>query len=172
MEVTLKNSITNRKGLTAGLLVMAFFLFAAISVPAQEHPEHPSKDTTKKEHPEHPSKGEASAVTVDQMALAIADYVNSDAKLKGGFFFVYDATTKKPLQLTLDKVHKEKLSQVGENLYFACSDFKEAGGKMYDLDFFMQSVDGNLTVTELIIHKEEGKPRYQWSEENGMWKRK
>ena len=166
------NLITNFKKLTAGLLVMAFFLFAAISVPAQEHPEHPKKDEPKKEHPEHPAKAEAAAVTVDQMALAITDYVNSDAKLKGGFFFVFDATTKKPLQLTLDKVHKEKLSQVGENLYFACSDFKEAGGKMYDLDFFMKSVDGKLTVTELMIHKEEGKPRYQWMEENGMWKRK
>ncbi len=168
----MKNSITNRKGLTTGLLVMAFFLFAAISVRAQEHPEHPSKDKEKKEHPEHPSKDQAGAVTVDQMAQAISDYVNSDAKLKGGFFFVFDATTKKPLQLTLDKVHKEKLSQVSENLYFACSDFKEAGGKVYDLDFFMKSVDGKLTVTELMIHKEEGKPRYQWVEEGGMWKRK
>lgn len=165
----MKNPINYFKGLTAGLLVMAFFLFAAISVPAQEHPEHPSKEKEKKEQP---SKDEASAVTVDQMAQAISDYVNADAKLKGGFFFVYDATSKKPLQLSLDKVHKEKLSQVGDNLYFACSDFKEAGGKMYDLDFFMQSVDGKLTVTELMIHKEEGKPRYQWSEENGMWKRK
>ena len=148
-------------------MVMVFFLFAAIPVPAQEHPEHPSKDKK-----EHPKEGEASAVTVDQMAMAIADYVNSDAKLKGGFFFIYDATAKKPLQLSLDKIHKEKLSQVGENLYFACSDFKDAGGKVYDLDFFMESVDDKLTVTELMIHKEEGKPRYQWFEEGGMWKRK
>ena len=162
----MKNSINSFSGITAGLLVLAFFMFAAISVPAQEHPEHPSKDK------EHPTKAEGTTVTVDQMALAITDYVNSDAKLKGGFFFVYDASTKKPLQLTLDKVHKEKLSQVGENLYFACSDFKEAGGKMYDLDFFMQSVNGQLTVTELMIHKEEGKPRYSWFEEAGMWKRK
>lgn len=168
----MKNSITNHKGLAVGLLVMAFFLFASVSVSAQEHPEHPTKDKAKKEHPEHPSKNQASAVTVDQMAQAITDYVDADSKLKGGFFFVYDATAKKPLQLTLDKVHKEKLSQVGENLYFACSDFKEAGGKTYDLDFFMKSVDGKLTVSEVMIHKEEGKPRYQWTEENGMWKRK
>ena len=168
----MKNAVISLKGLTAGLMVLALFLFAAIPAPAQEHPEHPSKDTTKKEHLEHPSDDAASAVTVEMMAMAITDYVNSDAKLNGGFFFVYDATTKKPLQLTLAKVHKEKLSQVGENLYFACSDFKETGGKTYDLDFFMQSVDGTLTVSEVIIHKEEGKPRYSWIEEAGMWKRK
>ncbi|MGH8015308.1 MAG: hypothetical protein ACREBV_03870 [Candidatus Zixiibacteriota bacterium] len=164
---------SNKTGAIAcGLLVTTFFIFAAIPLSAQEHPEHPSKDQPKKEDPEHPSKDAAAAVTVDQMAMAITDYVNSDAKLKGGFFFVYDATSKKPLQLTLDKVHKERLSQVGENLFFACSDFKDPAGKVYDLDFFMQSVDGKLTVSEVIIHKEEGKPRYQWSEENGLWKRK
>jgi len=168
----LKNQFNNFKRLTTGLLVMAFLLFAAVSVPAQEHPEHPSKDKPKKEHPEHPSKDAASAVTVDQMAAAITDYATADATLKGGFFFVYDATTKKPLQLTLAKVHKEKLSQVGENLYFACSDFKEAGGKTYDLDFFMKSFNDRLKVTEIMIHKEEGQPRYSWYEEAGMWKRK
>lgn len=171
-EVALKNSITTWRGLAMGLLTLAFFSFAAISVSAQEHPEHPTKEKPKTEHPEHPSNEQAVAVTVDQMAQAITDYVNSDAVLKGGFFFVYDASTKKPLQLTLDKVHKERLSQVGENLFFACSDFKGAGGKMYDLDFFMKSKDGKLKVTELMIHKEEGKPRYSWYEEEGVWKRK
>ncbi len=149
------------------LLAVVFMFFAVRFTVAQEHPEHPAK-----EHPEHPSKGKATAVTVDQMAESITDYVAADAKLKGGFFFVYDATTKKPLQLTLAKVHKEKLSQVGDNLFFACSDFKEAGGKTYDLDFFMKSVDGQLTVSEVMIHKEEGQPRYAWYEEAGMWKRK
>ncbi len=139
--------------LLAGVLSAALF--------AQEHPEHPSD-----------RKPRGSEVTAEQMAKAITDYVNADAKLKGGYFLVYDTASKKTLQLSLDKVHEDRLSQVGDNLFFACSDFKETGGKMFDLDFFMKSVDGDLTVTEIMIHKEDGKPRYQWYEESDIWKRK
>jgi len=128
---------------------------------AQEHPEHPTK-----------KKPAGPKVTTNQMAQAITDYVSTDTKLKGGYFLVNDAAAKKTLQLTLDKVHKERVSQIGDNLYFACSDFKESGGKMYDLDFFMKSVGGDLQVTEIMIHKEDGNPRYQWYEEGGIWKRK
>jgi hypothetical protein len=61
---------------------------------------------------------------------------------------------------------------VGEGLYFACSDFKATDGKTYDLDFFMKDSDAGLAVTEIMIHKEEGNPRYSWYEEGGIWKRK
>lgn len=154
-----------------GLLVMmtaiAFALFSGPAIYAQEHPsEHPTK--AKKVA----SETKVSTVTVDQMAAAITAYISTDSELKGGFFLCYDASAKKPLQLTLDKVHKERLSQVGENLFFACSDFKSASGKMYDLDFFMESKDGQLAVTEIMIHKEDGKPRYSWLEKDGVWTRK
>jgi hypothetical protein len=61
---------------------------------------------------------------------------------------------------------------VGENLYFACSDFNADGGKVYDLDFFMEAQEHKLVVTEVMIHKEDGTPRYSWYEEDGVWKRK
>jgi len=154
-------------GLLALLVTVAFALLSVPAIYAQEHPtEHPTK--AKKEKPE----AKVSTVTVDQMAAAITSFISSDSKLKGGFFFVYDASAKKTLQLTLDKVHTERLSQVGENLFFACSDFKSAGKEVYDLDFFMESKDGKLAVTEIMIHKEDGKPRYSWSEKGGVWSRK
>jgi len=154
-----------------GLLVMmtaiAFALLTGPAIYAQEHPEHPTK--VKKENL---TRAEVSAVTVDQMSAAITAYISTDSELKGGFFLCYDASAKKPLQLTLDKVHQERLSQVGDNLFFACSDFKSSGGKVYDLDFFMESKDGQLAVTEIMIHKEDGKPRYSWVEKDGVWNRK
>ena len=154
-----------------GLLVMITAIaFALLSGPAIYAQEHPSEHPTKKKKVTTETK--VSAVTVDQMTQAITDYISSDAKLKGGFFFVYDASAKKTLQLTLDKVHTERLSQVGDNLFFACSDFKSAGKEMYDLDFFMESKDGQLAVTEIMIHKEDGKPRYSWLEKDGVWTRK
>jgi len=44
---------------------------------------------------------------------------------------------------------------------------------MYDLNFFMKAdQEGNLKVGEVMIHKEDGQPRYTWFEENGIWKPK
>jgi len=131
---------------------------------AQEHPEHPTKPASKTSaEPE---------LTKETLALAITNYVKKDSDTKGGYFLIYDGKAKKPLALTLTKVHQDKLSKVGEGLYFACSDFKATDGKTYDLDFFMKDTDGNLAVTEIMIHKENGSPRYAWYEEGGIWKRK
>jgi hypothetical protein len=106
------------------------------------------------------------------MAEAIESYIKNDAALKGGYFFVYDTKSKAPLMLSLDKVHQDKLAQVSDGLYFACTDFKTMDGKTYDLDFFMKATESGLHVSEVMIHKEEGIPRYSWVEEGGLWKRK
>jgi hypothetical protein len=137
-----------------------------------EHPEHPDKATAaKQEHPEHPEhpKAAAAVVTKETMAEAITGYINKDTALKGGFFCVYDTKANAPLALKLDKVHQDKLSKVSDGLYFACCDFKTADGKMYDLDFFMKSTEDGLQVSEVAVHKEAGKPRYGWVENNGVW---
>jgi len=138
-----------------GLIV----LFNAVISSAGEHPEHPM---------EHPS--ESAKVDTEAIATAITDYVATDAKLKGEYFLIYDPVSKSPLLLTLTKVHKDRLSKVGEDLYFACSDFKEKEGKVFDLVFFLRPEHGELKVTEIMIHKVEGKPRYEWYEEKGVWK--
>jgi hypothetical protein len=126
------------------------------------------------EHPEEAAKAERAEVSVTQemMAKAIEDYITKDSALKGGYFTVYDAQANVPLALKLDKVHQDKLAKVSEGLYFACSDFKATNGKMYDLDFFMKATDSGLEVSEVMIHKEAGNPRYGWVEEDGVWTRK
>lgn len=135
---------------------------APIKITAQEHPkEHP------KEHPQ-----DKAALNPETLAEEIEQYVNNESKLKGGYFLLYDEKSKTPLVLTLDKVHKDKLSKVGDDNYFACSDFKGTDGKNYDLDFFMKKSDSGLIVTELTVHKVNGAPRYTWFEEEGLWKRK
>ena len=70
---------------------------------------------------------------------------------------------KTTLELKLDKVHKERLSRIKDDVYFACADFKNSDGVIYDLDIFMEgaSVD-ELTVNEVIVHKQDGKARYGW----------
>ena len=127
------------------------------------------------EHPEHPTKGKAeqtSKVDKESMSVAIKSYIADDTELKGGFFLIFDSKSEKPLALKLAKVHEERLSKVGENLYFACSDFNNTDGQVFDLDFFMEEVEDKLVVTKVLIHKEDGKPRYTWYEDNGLWKTK
>ncbi|MBI4041869.1 MAG: hypothetical protein HY391_00170 [Deltaproteobacteria bacterium] len=115
----------------------------------------------------------ATVVTQNDLARAIEGYIQRDSELKGGSFLLIDPKTRKPLQLKLDHVHTERLSVVSDNLYFACVDFKTAAGSTYDVDFFLKGTKGaDLAVTEIMVHKENGKERYTWmQDENGFWKK-
>ena len=103
------------------------------------------------------------------LALSIENYIQHDINLKGGFF-VYDKNNKAILDLTLLKIHKERLSNIGGDTYFACADFNASNGKIYDLDIFMtgKSQD-NLDITEINVHKENGNARYLWENKQGIW---
>jgi hypothetical protein len=129
---------------------------------AQEHPgEHPQ---------EHPAGTKKSGLSTNDLAEAIQNYVKREAALKGGFFLVYDKGADRTLTLTLERVHRERLSRVAADTYFACADFKSAEGKTYDLDVFMRGPSKDaLEVTEISVHKEDGKERYNWVERNGVW---
>ena len=147
-------------------IALLSFVFGTSAL-AQEHPEHPKTEKAKQEHPEHPESGHE--MTLDTLAEAITSYIQNDAKLKGGAFLVVDPQTKAVLQLQLVKVHKERLATLGDGVYFACTDMKATDGTVYDLDFFMQQTDHGIQTTEVAIHKQAGKPRYNWKEENGKW---
>ena len=139
---------------------------------AQEHPsEHPKEHPS--EHPEHPAKESKNVISADNLADALESYVNADSKLKGGYFLVLDDKTDSVLKLRLKKIHKDRLSGIGKNTYFACADFVTEKGKVYDLDLFMSGkTSENLIITEVTVHKENGKSRYSWYEKRGIWKRK
>ena len=103
------------------------------------------------------------------MAKAIEGFVEADIILRGAIL-VIDPKTDTVLKLKLDKVHKERLSHIGEDIYFACADFNAENGKVYDLDIFLHGTNtDNLTVTEISVHKEDGTARYGWIEEDGIW---
>ena len=121
------------------------------------------------EHPEHPTTTKEPQLTVEELAISIEHYIQNDVNLKGKFF-VYDKNKKEILTLTLTKIHKERLSNIGGDTYFACADFSASNGNIYDLDIFMtgKSQD-NLVVTEINVHKENGTARYLWENQNGIW---
>ena len=151
--------------------IILFTVFLSSLLVSQEHP-------TKSKKTEHPTTTitpqivQGEKITYQNLALAIESFVEADINLRGAFL-VIDPTTNEVLKLDLEKVHKERLSHIGDDVYFACADFNADNGKVYDLDIFLQGKNtDNLTVTEISVHKEDGEARYGWVEEDGIWIKK
>ncbi len=145
------------------MLILSLFLMANLPVISCKKNEHPA------EHPKETAVKEQ--ITKDELADAIETYVDKEASENDSYFIAFDDKTGKELKLTLDKVHRKRLSRIGEDNYFACADFKTQEGKVYDLDVFMTGQDkDSLTFSKFMVHKEAGKERYTWYEEDGVWK--
>jgi cytochrome b involved in lipid metabolism len=146
-------------------LISMVFLISFQSLAAEHPGEHPSVK---------PSAGEArKPLTKEEMSAAIQSYIEQEAKKNGGYYEIYDSLQNKNLFLKLKKIHDDRLSHIGNDVYFFCVDLVDKDGKVYDLDFFMKrGPGGDLNVTEVTIHKQEGKERYTWYEEKGIWKKR
>ena len=141
-------------------VAIALFFTPAALVSAAEHPEHP----------EHPQKGKAGKKQVSKSDISAGIKKNIDAETKkssdGKFHVKYQS---QDLALDLIRVHDDRLSDLGGGKYFACVDMKATDGKTYDIDFFLTGQPGTMTVTETAVHKIDGKPLYDWKEDNGKW---
>ena len=139
---------------------IVILLFAAVVslgfAVAQEHPEHPTN-----------KKAAKKGYTVDDLDKAIRAAIA--AKETNGIYQLKDGD--KTWDLKLDKVHRERLSRIDESTYFACTDFMSSDNHTVDVDFFMKDDGGKLVMTDATLHKVDGKPRYNWKEENGYWVR-
>ena len=153
-------------------LSVALFFAPAATILAQEHPEHPKKSTEPpKQGPEHPKKGGAEKqVSTADISAGIRKNIDAQSKkgADGKFRVKYEG---QDLALDLVKVHDDRLQDLGGGKYFACVDMKATDGKTYDIDFFLTGQPGKMKVTETSVHKVDGKPLYNWKEENGMWQK-
>jgi hypothetical protein len=153
------------------ITAVTFFLAPVLPLGAQEHPtEHPTKKEG--EHPEHPEKGKGQKkdVTMAEISSGIKNHIETKSKSAsdGKFHAMHEG---KDIALTLVKVHEDRLQSLGGGKYFACVDMKAADGTTYDIDFFLTGKPGDMRVTETSVHKVNGKPLYNWKEENGNWKK-
>mgnify|MGYP001250434606 FL=1 len=151
-------------------ILLTVCIFSIVSAQG-EHPtgskkaEHPTATIT-------PQIVQGEKITLQNLARAIESFVEADINLRGAFL-VIDPSTNEVLKLNLEKVHKERLSHVGDDVYFACADFNADDGKVYDLDIFLRGTNTDeLTVTEITVHKEDGQARYGWLEQDGVWIKK
>jgi hypothetical protein len=145
---------------------IALFFTPATALFSQEHPEHA-------EHPkaggEQPKKGGAAKqVSTADISAGIKKNIEIESKKSsdGKFHAKYEG---QDLALALVKVHDDRLQDLGGGKYFACVDMDGTDGKTYDIDFFLTGQPGKMKVTETSVHKIDGKPLYNWKEENGKW---
>lgn len=93
----------------------------------------------------------------EKVGDSIETYVKQDSSLKGGFL-IYDEKEEKLLNLKYDHVHKGvKKTESGQ--YFACVDFVDENKNTYDLDFYVDKEGENLYISNIVIHKINGKDR-------------
>src|SRR6476661_3468693 len=151
---------------------VALLLSPVVRLSAQEHPRAPQQSqsqqvpqTTKGAPQAAMMQGSMSDVS-DGLKKFISGYAAKSPDNK--FHMPYN---RKDLALDLVKVHDDRFSSLGGNKYFACVDMKGADGKIYDIDFLMVVKPAKLTVTETSVHKVNGKPLYNWKQENGVWKK-
>jgi hypothetical protein len=132
-----------------------------VAIFSQEHPEHP----------EHPKTGGAEKrVSTADISAGIKTNIETETKKSsdGKFHVKHEG---QDLALDLIKVHDDRLSDLGGGKYFACVDMKGTDGKTYDIDFFLTGQPSKMKVTETSVHKIDGKPLYNWKEENGKWRK-
>ena len=72
-----------------------------------------------------------------------------------GIFDIYDEITEEDLELVFLQIH-DPVRQIGDDVYFACTDFKVKNNeeKVYDIDFWLREENGYLKVFQTKIHKE------------------
>ena len=150
-----------RVSIRYGWVATAALLFGAWTAEAQTHGSHST----------HERRNEVSEVpTATDVADAVEDYIRHDAKMKGGYFLVFDSVRQIPLALTLERVRENGLRVIDDREYFTCTDFKSSDGTTYDLDIFMKGSDkDHLEVAAISVHKENDALRYDWSDRDGVW---
>jgi hypothetical protein len=148
--------IVRRLIIAAGIVL---FSASTTLVFSQEHPEHPTKGAG-----EHAKK----QVSTADISAGIKKNIDAETKKSSDDKF-HVKHEGQDLALDLIRVHDDRLQDLGDGKYFACVDMKGTDGKTYDIDFFLTGQPGKMKVTETSVHKIDGKPLYNWKEENGKW---
>jgi len=95
---------------------------------------------------------------------AINSYIEKKVEAEGNIFRIYDPKSQYTgLALNFVKIH-DPVREIGDGQYFACSDFSVKGknDKLYDIDFWLNELDGRLIVTQTQIHKEPALKGNKW----------
>ncbi|MFZ9187173.1 MAG: transglutaminase-like domain-containing protein [Algoriphagus sp.] len=113
-------------------------------------------------NPESAEKQAKAPLAISEIEQEIKNYISRTTQENAGFFPVKDENHD--LKMKLVRVHTEYLSNLGPNSHFACVDLVDESGDVYDVDFFMEGMPGNMDITQTSVHKLNGKPYYSWKQ--------
>lgn len=142
-----------------------------------EHPggavEHPGTEEQKPAEGgegsslETPDQEQATKEKTEFNAQEIKDamlaHIQSKVEPNKGVLKIYDEKVSQILRLKFVKIH-DPVRKIEGKGYFACTDFEVSGeaGKLYDLDFWLVPLNGQLAVTDTKIHKEPVGKKGAW----------
>ena len=113
-------------------------------------------------HKEKSFSEKVSNVVTADIQAGIEKHIEKQTKLGDGYFKM--AFKDEELNLKLVRVHTEYLANLSPLQHFACVDLASTDGHVYDVDFFLSSDVGEMTVTETTVHKTNGQPLYVWKQ--------
>ncbi len=94
----------------------------------------------------------------------IRAHIARETEAGEGYFQFRDG--EQELKLKLVRVHTEYLANLGPGKFFACVDLADVSGDVFDVDFFLEGTPGDMRVTELTLHKLNGRPFYSWKQQS------
>ncbi len=100
---------------------------------------------------------------VEDIKDAMLKHISAKADVDG-IFHLRDDKTGEILTLRFVKIH-DPVRKINDSTYFACTDFHVVGEpkKLYDIDFWMNPVTGELKIYDTKVHKEPRKSLlYGW----------
>lgn len=104
--------------------------------------------------------------TAEGLRGTIRSHIAHQEKLQGAFAVV-DERTGDLRRLELVRVH-ERVGKTGD-YYYSCTDMTDVKtGDLLDLDFDIEDKAGDLQVVDIRIHKDNGKPRYTYDNNDNM----
>ena len=101
-----------------------------------------------------PFEAQPTQFYAEDIKAAMAEHIQS-LTVEDGYWHTVDDETLDDLVLKFIQVH-DPVRQINQGVYFACTDFHERGtdDKIYDMDFWLEPIDGVLKVFQTKVHKE------------------
>lgn len=102
--------------------------------------------------------------SVGDIKAAMRDHISQRTALGNpGVFEITDPRTSQNLELRFQIIH-DPVRVIDDKFYFACTNFAAINNpdKTYDLDFWLQELDGELVVYEENVHKLPRRSDHQW----------
>jgi hypothetical protein len=154
--------------ITRGITPISVLLVVTLSsllFATAEHPVSPQQTTSSREGDTQPL-----VVSDAEVFAGVKKYIYTHAQKSGDKKF-HIQSSGKDVALDLITIHADRLSDLGGNKHFVCVDMKAANGAIYDIDFFILVRSGRLSLTDASVHKINGKPLYNWKQQDGIWKK-